>query len=168
MPENGSSYKKALLNLAPGEFIYASQLAGDFLLPKIKDKKAKPKLGFIAGGIGITPFISHLHNMSDTKKYAEVDLYYCCENRNELVYKKPLEKLNLPLSIIPVIGSGEATKDEEPGRINVDMIKRRTPDFLERVWYMSGPPGMVDAYSSLLRQLGVPSKNIKKDFFSGI
>ena len=60
---NSSSFKKSLLFLNPGDKIVASQLAGDFVLPKDKNKK----LVFIAGGIGITPFRSMIKYLLDTK-----------------------------------------------------------------------------------------------------
>ncbi len=56
----------------------------------------------------------------------------------------------------------------EAGFITPEMIARRTPDYLERVWYISGPPVMVRAYKSLLRKMGVPGKHIKTDFFPGV
>ncbi len=50
-----SSFKKSLLELAPGAVISAAHLSGDFTLPE----KKREKVAFIAGGIGITPIVSH-------------------------------------------------------------------------------------------------------------
>jgi len=165
---NGSSYKKAILNLKSGEKITASQLAGDFLLPKNIKKSKNIKLGFIAGGIGVTPFSSHLHYMADNNIAADTTLYYCCKKVDEIAYKNKLTSLDIPLQFIPVV-SGDCSDDGcETGRINLEMLKRRTPDFKERLWYLSGPPNMVDAYTLLLRKAGVFRSNIKQDFFPGL
>ena len=48
------------------------------------------------------------------------------------------------------------------------IIKKYTPDYLERVWYISGPPMMVDAYTKLLVGLGVKTSQIVRDFFPGL
>ena len=47
------------------------------------------------------------------------------------------------------------------------MIAEEVPDFAERVFYLSGPQGMVRAYEEILRGMGVPEKQIKTDFFPG-
>jgi len=166
MPEDkrGSSYKRALADLDEGEIVIASQLSGDFVLPS----DSSVKLGFIAGGIGITPFSSHLRYMADSGKAYDTALYYACNERTDLAYISDFVQLDLPLSIVPVLNNGGETMGEESGFITVEMLGRRTPDYLERTWYISGPPGMVNAYNGLLQAAGVPRKQIKKDFFPGL
>lgn len=166
MPKNGSSYKKALMKLRPGETLIASQLAGDFLLPK--HSSTTNKLGFIAGGIGVTPFSSHLHDMTNQEKPFDTVLYYCCEKKEELAYLQDFNSLDLPLEIIPVLKNGDVTQSEESGYITAEILDKRTPDWKERTWYISGPPAMVNAYTKLLLDLGMPHKKIKKDFFPGL
>ncbi|MEN9922091.1 MAG: hypothetical protein RL097_367 [Candidatus Parcubacteria bacterium] len=161
----GSTYKQALLNMKVGDELIASQLGGDFTLPS----SANIKLGFIAGGIGITPFRSHIQYMVDTKKSHDTVLLYCCTTVAELAYEKEFEiaKETLPLRVIPVIASGNIAAPAESGYITRALLERRVPDFLERTWYLSGPPAMVDSYYNLLRKAGVSGRHIKRDFFSG-
>jgi ferredoxin-NADP reductase len=52
-------------------------------------------------------------------------------------------------------------------KLSTDTLKQAMPDYAERLFYISGPHGMVTATEQLLRQLGVPRSHIKKDFFSG-
>ena len=162
----GSTYKSALMELDEGEEIIVSQLAGDFVLPKDTDTK----LGFIAGGIGITPFSSQLSWMRDSGKQYDTNLYYCCNTVAELAYLDHFQQLGeaMPVVTIPVIGREEVYPPYEHGFLTADMLARRTPDFRERTWYISGPPGMVNAYKKLLRESGVPKKQIHTDFFPGL
>lgn len=163
---NGSSYKRALMQLAEGGEIIVSQLAGDFLLPA----DTAVKLGFIAGGIGVTPFSSHLSWMKDTDHYYNTRLYYCANKVDELAWFDEFtayEKV-LPLVTIPVIANESVQPPFEHGYLTSEMLARRTPDYAERVWYISGPPGMVNAYKKLLRESGVPRRQIKTDFFPGL
>lgn len=53
------------------------------------------------------------------------------------------------------------------GRINAEMIKRYIPDYLKRTFYTSAPQKMVDSMVSLLRELEVPEKQIKQEYFPG-
>ncbi len=161
-----STYKQALLNLDEGEEIIVSQLAGDFVLPK----DTSTKLGFIAGGIGVTPFSSHLSWMKDSGRHYDTRLYYCCNTMSELAFLDEFEKMSdsMPVVTIPVIAKEEVNPPNERGFLAAEMLARRTPDFKQRTWYISGPPGMVNAYKKLLREAGVPKKQIHTDFFPGL
>ena len=57
--------------------------------------------------------------------------------------------------------------DAYAGVIDADLIRREVPDFAERMFYISGPHGMVDSFSRVLRDMGVPRRRIKIDFFPG-
>ncbi len=165
LPDGGSAYKKNLKQLDEGELVVASQLAGDFLLPADADTK----LGMIAGGIGVTPFSSHLRWMQDSGKKYDTALYYCCNTMADRAFLSDFKAMDLPLQIVPVLAKEEsADKVIEHGFVNVEMLDRRTPDWRERTWYLSGPPGMVNAYYKLMRDQGIPKKQIKKDFFPGL
>jgi ferredoxin-NADP reductase len=163
--EKTSSYKTALNGLDVGQALVASQLAGDFVLPK----KSNMKLGFIAGGIGVTPFRSHIKYMMDSDKQHDTVLYYCVNTKDELAYEALWQEAmsRLTFVLVPVVAKEDVTAPRERGHVSAEMLKRRTPDYLGRTWYISGPPGMVNTYSTLLRELGVPRKQIKKDFFPG-
>ena len=56
----------------------------------------------------------------------------------------------------------------QTGRIDEDMIRKEIPDFSERLFYLSGPQTMVNSYEKILKKIGIPQKNIKKDFFPGL
>lgn len=164
--ENSSSYKCELMKLDVGEKIIASQLAGDFVLPSTTEVK----LGFIAGGIGVTPFRSHIQNMVDTGKVHDTKLLYCTNTKNELAYLEEFASAaeRMPFMMIPVIAKEAVTAPYEAGYVTVELLKRRVPDYLERTWYISGPPPMVSSYTKLLKSIGVPKKRIKRDFFPGV
>lgn len=162
--EKGSSYKQALMQLTPGSTVIASQLAGDFVLPK----RPGQKLGFIAGGIGVTPFVSHVRYMRDTQTHFDTAFLYCANTTAELAYADEFKAAGaiMPLTFIPVIAKEAVESPLEQGFVTVEMLERRVSDFKERHWYLSGPPGMVNAYDALLKKAGV--KKITKDFFPGL
>ncbi|MEM9336843.1 MAG: hypothetical protein AAGA35_03245 [Patescibacteria group bacterium] len=163
--EQGSSYKQALAALEPGEHIIASQRAGDFMLPQ----DINQKLAFVAGGIGVTPFSSHLAEMAATGEWQDSVLYYCNNVGADIAYQDRFQSYTEgnPFSLVHVLAK-EEVPGYEHGYLTDEIITLHTPDYVERLWYLSGPPGMVNAYYSLLRKMGVARRNIKRDFFPGL
>lgn len=168
LPEGGSSYKDALLALQPGEQVIASQRAGDFQLPA----DTTTKLALVAGGIGVTPFRSFVQHMRDTGAAYDTVLYYCNNTRADVAYRDLFDTAADELSwqTVYVYAKEEATAaNEAEGYVTAAMIREHTPDFADRTWYLSGPPGMVHAYETLLqKELGLPARQIVKDFFPGL
>lgn len=163
--DRASTYKQSIRNIDLAHPLVASQLAGDFLLPSNQEVK----LGYIAGGIGVTPFRSHIKWMIDTDKTHDTALYYCVNTVNELAYGELWQEATsrFMFSCVPVVAKEEVTVPFERGYVTTELLKRRTPDYLERIWYISGPPGMVNAYVKLLKEIGVKGSKIKTDFFPG-
>ena len=153
--EPSSSYKKALLALSPGDKIAASGLAGSFTLPSDVSKK----LVFVAGGIGITPFRSMLKYMIDTNEVRDIVLFYGLSSAQEAAYKDVLRAAQAHgVTVVPVV---------MPAVFDELKIKHYVPDYEHRLFYLSGPHGMVEAYKDLLHNMGIRSDSIVTDYFSG-
>ena len=163
-----SSFKQSMLHLNPGDKITASQLAGEFVLPKDKNKK----LVFMAGGIGITPFRSMIKHLLDTKEKRGIVLLYCNKTPADIVYKDVFDQAEkeLGIKIIYAVDSAPASGSwrGEIGMVDENMIKRSVPDFKGRTFYLSGSHAMVMAFEDILRKMGVKRRQIKKDFFPGL
>lgn len=164
---NSSSFKQSMLRLRPGETVVASQLAGDFVLPKNKDEK----LVLIAGGIGITPFRSMIKYLLDIKEKRDIILFYSNRAPGDIVYKDvfDLAKRQLGIKIIYTVTDMPFPKSwrGERGMIDGQMIQRSVPDYKERMFYLSGPHSMVVAFDKTLQEMGVKKQQIKKDYFPG-
>lgn len=148
-----SSFKKALLAMQPGDRIFVGQLSGEFTLPK----HTHEKLAFIAGGIGITPFRSMVQHMIDTKDERNAVLLYSTKSPAEVAYKEVFDDAEKLLGM----------KTYYTNALDKDALMREVPDFRERMFYLSGPRGMVEAFERTLKSLGIPSNKIKIDFFPG-
>jgi len=157
MPERPSGYKRALQVMKPGDLLIGSNVGGEFVLPK----DPRVKLAFIAGGIGITPFRSMLQDMMDRKEARDVVLFYACKASSDFVYRDVFDKasgIGLRVSYVATDRDGRLAKED---------ITAKAPDCRERHFYLSGPNAMVDSYRTLLRGMGVPSRNIHTDYFPG-
>jgi glycine betaine catabolism B len=167
--DQGSSFKSAMYNMNGKTKIVAAQIAGDFTLPT----DPQQKLVFIAGGIGITPFRSMLKYLLDSYQQRDIVLFYVNKTANEIVYRDVLSTISpqtgirifyvlTDLTSIPRNWTGLV------GRLNEQMIQNVVPDYIERSYYLSGPPNMVDAYEEILENMNVKRKHIRKDFFPGL
>ena len=160
-----SSYKEALRQLKPNDTIIASQRGGDFILPE----DPNTKLAFIAGGIGITPFISHFGHITHQGTKRDITLFYANPTSQDIAYHQTFNDLaNQGHCTVVHILEKEKKEGYEHGFITEEIIKKHTPDYKQRRWYLSGPSGMVYAYTTLLKKMKVPPKNIIKDFFPGL
>ncbi len=156
-PES-SSFKKALLSVDSKKIIVASQLAGDFTLPEDQTKK----LAFLAGGIGITPFRSMIKYLIDTDQKRDIILLYSNKTAKDIVYKDIFKIAAWKLGIKTVYILTEKGK-----YIDATMIQKEMPDYKERVFYISGPHLMVDAFEKTLKDMGIHDNQIKVDYFPG-
>lgn len=166
--ENGSSFKRALLGLKKKHFLVASQVSGEFVLPKDMSEK----LVFIAGGIGITPFRSMIKYLADSGQKMDIILLYACATENDFVYKEVFEeaqgKFDLKVHYIVTDAAriSEAWKGKT-GFITSELIEKDIPDFGQRIFYLSGPEAMVSNYKKLILGMKVSRKNIRTDYFPG-
>ena len=151
----GSSFKSALINIKEGEELTASGPQGDFILPK---DKSIP-IVFIAGGIGVTPFRSMVKSMLSQSEKRDTVLLYANSTESDIAFKDLFDKAkNVGVKTFYI-----DTKKE--GHIDERMIEEKVSDYKKRVFYISGPEPMVEAFKKML--LGMKVKNIKTDFFPG-
>ncbi len=153
-----SSFKKYLMTANPGQKIVASQLAGDFTLPKDKNEK----LVFVAGGIGITPFRSMIKYLLDSNEKRQIVLYYLNKKPGDISYKDVFDKAEQQLGVKVIYSILDIPPDSYYKK-----IAEEVPDYKERFFYISGPNSMVTAFETNLRKIGVRKSHIKTDYFPG-
>jgi glycine betaine catabolism B len=162
--ERSSSLKAALLALEPGEIVSATSVGGDFLLPK---DVSRPLL-FVAGGIGITPFMSHLEQIRASGTSRDVVVVYSASSAGELAYSGRLRELGHPVLLLaPGAPKPLPTNWTYLGRgpLAPELLATAIPDVKSRAAYVSGPPAFVHTLSRALRRAGVHS--VRTDFFVG-
>lgn len=147
-----STYKAVLRAMQPGDTIHASHLAGNFTLPR-----GNKKLALFAGGIGITPFRSMVKYVQDTGQQRDIVLLYTVKDISELAYKEVFaEAAKVGVKAYAVTN-----------KLTPEVVQQYIPDVADRLCYISGPHGMVEATKEGLQILGVVRRHIKTDHFSG-
>ncbi len=165
----GSSFKRALAASDGRTKLVAGQVAGDFTLPADPTRK----LAFIAGGIGITPYRSMLKYLLDTRARRDIVLLYATRTPREFIYGDVLAEAQAKLGMCAVytvtdLATIPPNWTGARGHIDEPMIAAAVPDYRERVFYLSGPPTMVEEHERVLRRMGVARSHIKRDFFPGL
>ena len=159
--EKASSFKRALLKLSPGSLIYGTSVGGDFLLPKSPDR---PVL-LVAGGIGITPFLSQLEHDRLSGTTRDVVLVYAVGSLEELAFREDLAAEKV------LLVSPRAPDDLPPSwrwvgsAITAELLEAEVPDLATRATFVSGSPAMVESAKSELRHAG--ARRVSTDHFAG-
>ncbi|MFZ1801904.1 MAG: ferric reductase-like transmembrane domain-containing protein [Candidatus Saccharimonas aalborgensis] len=116
---------------------------------------------WIAGGIGITPFLSMSKDIVGSDAHA--DLYYSVKTESELINWDMLSEqaVGAPhnLRIIPFIG------DKQPSYLSVDFIAENSGGLEGKDFYICGPPPMMQSLKKQLRARGVPATSIHSEEF---
>jgi ferredoxin-NADP reductase len=155
-----SEYSQGLRRLKVGDPAHIKGPFGNFVLG---DER---KIAILSGGIGITPFKSMLKYIVDTDSDKDVVLLYSNRNADNIPFKDELDRFGKKENIKVF-----HTLTEDPswmglkGRIDEGMVKKTTPDWKQRTFYIAGPPKMVEALEGVLKDMGVGK--IKTKNFSG-
>lgn len=170
MPERSSTFKRALLALEPGATVSATSIGGDFVLPR---DPTRPLL-LVAGGIGITPFISQLEHLEAAGEKRDVVLVYSSSRADEIAYVERLARGHYPVLLVapeePVALPGVGAMPSHwtflgAGPLTGEMLLAAVPDVRGRDAYVSGPPALVTTLRRALRNAGV--RRVKSDYFAG-
>jgi ferredoxin-NADP reductase len=162
--ERSSSFKSALLALRPGDTVSATSVGGDFTLPR---DTTRPLL-LVAGGIGITPFISHLEQLQSASERRDVVLIYSASTPDELAYAARLEQFGHPVFVL-----SRSEPEHLPagwtylghGPLTTGMLAEHVPDSASRQALVSGPPSFVSSVRATVRRAGV--RSVRTDYFTG-
>jgi ferredoxin-NADP reductase len=117
---------------------------------------------FIAGGAGITPFISIFRDLKSKDEIQGNMLIFGNKTSADIILKKELEIL-FGDNIINIL-SHEKEQGYEFGMINEDFLEEHVPD-LRKKFYLCGPPPMIKLVLKALYNLGVPESSIIKEEF---
>lgn len=129
------------------------------------------KIGFLVGGIGITPVISVVEYIVDKNLNTDVVLFYSNRNPEETAFKEELDfwqKKKNNIKVIYII-TDCAIQDSECiyGNINKDIVTEKAGDIKERSFFIFGPPKMVTAMENLCIDSGCRKEEIIIERFMG-
>ncbi len=161
----GHPFSKALEALKVGDKVLIEAPFGEFTF-----KGEFDKIALIAGGIGITPLRCMIRYATDNQLKTNMILLYSNRYEDEIVFKNELEEMQKQNKNLKVVNTITRPSDKWKGftgRINREMIQKVIPDYMERVFYICGPPKMVEAVVEILKGMNVSEKRIRYEYFPG-
>jgi glycine betaine catabolism B len=161
-----SRFSQALQNLKVGEEILLNAPVGNCVF-----KDDYGHIGFLIGGIGITPVISIVEYIMDRKLGTDVLLLYSNRTDDDIAFKDILDRwqgLNKKIKVSYIVTDCQP-RDASciRGSIDKDMVAGKVYELSKRVFFIFGPPRMVEAMDSLCLGLGCSQENIKTEKFVG-
>lgn len=104
---------------------------------------------FIAGGTGISPFVPYLYQIQEQGTKHPLSIYYGIRDLDHFLYKTLLEEM-VPIADVKIT----------EGVFDTEGISREVTRIKNAVCFISGPPGMIQAFQRQLGEYGFPSESI--------
>jgi ferredoxin-NADP reductase len=164
-----SAFKRALRALPIGAPVSIEGPSGSLTL---HHDRARPAV-FIAGGIGITPFMSIVRQAANDQLQQSLVLLYSNRRPEDAAYLAELQDLErrnphfrLTSTMTSMSHSSQAWTGPL-GPINESLLKRVTAELSKPIYYLAGPPDMVEAMRLTLNDVDVGDDDIRSEEFYG-
>ncbi len=163
-----SDFKQAIKTLPEGTDLQIAGPLGSFT----RDKSESRPSVFLAGGIGITPFLSMIRDAEHAGRLKQTTLFYSNRSPADAAMLTELQALSATNPEFQVIATMSDVQDGndwdgETGRINAEMLSRHLTDLNGPIYYCVGPGTFVSAMIEMLTAEGVDKRNIRSEQFSG-
>ncbi len=162
-------FKRRLSELPIGAEVRITGATGSFTL---HNNTARPAV-FLAGGIGIAPFLSIV---SDARKKAlghRIILFYANRRLEDAAFIDALwnlKRINPRFSFVPSLTRLNSNNGEwkgEAGHISPEMLHRHVGALRGPIFYVAGPAAMVAAARRTLVEADVDEDDIRTEEFAG-
>ena len=149
-----------------GDEVEVSAPLGTFTYEPLRD--AKHLVG-VAGGSGITPFISLAKAISDGDEDCFLTLLYGSRTADEILFRTELEKISAQCERLKVVFvlSNEKNEGCEHGLITQKLIRKYAPDSPYSV-FVCGPRGIHRSIDREAAGLGLERKYIRHELYGEI
>lgn len=129
------------------------------------------ELVFIAGGVGLTPFLSMLRSMRHTGAARPATVLHACRTEQDMLMRQELaamaEASQGLLRVVNVLSTPDENWKGLCGHVHGKLIADHVGEHSDaRGFYICGPPGMMQAVSSELRKMGISRARIHTERFA--
>mgnify|MGYP003295515698 CR=1 FL=1 len=154
-------------NWEVGTQVEVSAPAGNFEYQPLRDAK---KVICLAGGSGITPFVSMAKAIRDGDEDFEMTLLYGSRNIESILFRDELEALSAKCEKIKVVHvlsveNAQAGDGFEKGFITAELIRKYAPENEKFSIFLCGPQQMYQFVDKELEKLGLEKKYIRHEMF---
>jgi ferredoxin-NADP reductase len=128
---------------------------------------------FLAGGIGITPFLAMARHAANKRLPHRLYLFYANRRPEDAAFLaelQTLEQLNPNYRLIATMAEPEKSAHRwsgETGFIRRELLERYLADTTSPVYYFAGPPPMIMAMQKILQEIGIAEQAMRYEEFYG-
>ena len=164
-----SAYKRVLASLQPGAKV---GIDGPFGSMTLHNNGSRPAC-FIAGGIGITPFMSMLRHTSKVHSAHRLVLIYSNRRPMDAAFLAELQEMsrtNDHFRLVATMTDADESAAEWAGerrRIDAPFLASVLADLPSAITYVTGPPAMVAAVRVALTDAGIDDDDVRSEEFFG-
>ena len=164
-----TAFKRVLKTAPLGVAVTIDGPNGEMVL---HDDAARPAV-FLAGGIGITPFLAMIRRAAHERLPHRLYLFYSNRRPEDAAFLSELQEMeymNPNYRLIATMAEPEKSVDSwwgETGFIRRDMLERHLPGGVSPVYYFAGPPPMTMAMRQMLESMGIEEKDMRYEEFYG-
>ena len=164
-----SVYKRHLGALQPGARIDVDGPFGSLTLHKKPERAGV----LIAGGIGITPFMSMLRHAAHVRSTQPLALLYSNRRPEDTAFLAELQQLAQAHPQLHLHATmTDMAQSQQPWSgatqmIDVAFVQNATRALPSPIYYVSGPPGLVEAMRNTLEAAGVDEDDVRSEEFFG-
>ena len=164
-----TAFKRVLKTAALGTTVSIDGPNGEMVL---HDDVTRPAV-FLAGGIGITPFLSIARHAAKERLRHNLNLFYANRRPEDAAFLpelQHLEQLNPHYRLIAVMAEPLKSAQNwsgETGFIRRELVQRHLADIASPVYYFAGPPPMTMAMRTMLEEIGIGEQAMRYEEFYG-
>ena len=163
--EGGLVSNFLLDKVARGDVFESTGPCGQFYYnPLFHEKEAV----LVAGGSGITPFMSRITEIVEKGLGTKVDLFYGNRSLDDAIFHEELTALAARFENInyhPVIENPPAGYNGLTGFMTGDLIKGALNNLENKTFYLCGPQAMYDFCLPEIGNLGLPARKVRREVY---
>jgi len=164
-----TAFKRVLREAPLGTPVRLGEADGELVL---HEDASRPAV-FLAGGIGITPFLSIIRHATHHALPHSLHLFYSNWRPELAAFLSELQgmqRTNPNYRLVATMTEAEKSAQAwsgERGAITRELLERHLIDPTEPIYYLAGPPAMTIAMLDMLSDLGVADDAIQSEEFYG-
>lgn len=155
----GNFTQRMLREAVAGAMVWLKLPYGSFTL----EDNGRPKV-LIAGGTGITPFVSFLEYAVDTKARSPIYLFYGVRSPRRIIYGDLIEECRRDVErFVPTVFVEDGSEGDpayRTGRLDIGQIVAELTQEKSADYYLSGPFEMVQSFKSALLLRSIEASRI--------
>jgi ferredoxin-NADP reductase len=151
--------------LKVGDAVETTGPAGHFYYEPLIDGK---DLVFLAGGSGITPFMSMIRDTGQRQRPLRIKLLYGSRTPEDVIFRSEIESFaaaNSNFAFSLVISEAPQGYGGLKGFLDSKLIEQLVGEIKGKTFYVCGPRAMHDLCRAALKEMGVPQRRIRYELY---